>query len=175
MGLLWTVGQTGLSDTNAHLCELFSRYFPDISENCQASDWIVTTAGYLFFLAVAITVLEIVWIIFKWPSRKPNVVGADASSPILSSQTAPSPTKNEGNDTVDLTILVEWRCSKLPEIFPPSRKMCTVGLWSDASTGIGSQEASGCPDQRLRNGLLRCKRKRIYATSQITGKSRFSM
>src|ERR1700724_496659 len=57
MGLIWTVGQTGLSDTNAHLCELFSRYFPDISENCQASDWIVRIAGYLFFLAIAITIL----------------------------------------------------------------------------------------------------------------------
>jgi hypothetical protein len=47
MGLIWTVGQTGLSDTNAHLCELFSRYLPDVSENCQASDWIVSGAGYL--------------------------------------------------------------------------------------------------------------------------------
>jgi hypothetical protein len=46
------VGQTGIGDTNAHLCELFSRYFPDISENCQASDWIVKSAGYLFILAV---------------------------------------------------------------------------------------------------------------------------
>ena len=70
MGLIWTVRQTGGGDTNAHLCELFSRYFPDISENCQASDWIVTSAGYLFILAVVIAVLDIAWIVFKWPARK---------------------------------------------------------------------------------------------------------
>ncbi len=64
-------------------------------------------------------------------------------------KTAPSQNKNEVNDnTVDLTILVEWTYSKLPEIFPPSGKMCTVGLWSHASTGIGSQEASGAPGSK---------------------------
>jgi hypothetical protein len=82
MGLIWTVGQTGLSDTNAHLCELFSRYFPEISENCQASDWIVRTAGYLFFLAVATTVLDIGWIIFKWPSKKPKEIPSNQTSPL---------------------------------------------------------------------------------------------
>jgi hypothetical protein len=59
MGLIWTVGQTGLSDTNAHLCELFSRYLPDVSENCQASDWIVSGAGYLFVISTCIFVLDI--------------------------------------------------------------------------------------------------------------------
>src|ERR1700730_5835532 len=72
MALIWTVRQTGGGDTNPHLCELFSRYFPDIPENCQASDWIVTSAGYLFFLAAAIAVLDSSWIIFKCLSRKPK-------------------------------------------------------------------------------------------------------
>jgi hypothetical protein len=57
MGLIWTVGQTGLSETNAHLCELFGQYF-SISENCQASDVIVTIAGYLCLFAVTVALLE---------------------------------------------------------------------------------------------------------------------
>jgi hypothetical protein len=84
MGLIWTVGQTGLSDTNAHLCEFFSRYFPDISENCPASDWIVTIAGYLFFVAVAIIVLDTFWIIFTWVSRKPRSTAASEQVKSLS-------------------------------------------------------------------------------------------
>jgi|SRR5476649_2735890 hypothetical protein len=64
MGLIWTVGQTGLSDTNAHLCELFGRYFA-ISENCQASDGIVTVAGFLCFISIVASLLSLAWIIAK--------------------------------------------------------------------------------------------------------------
>jgi hypothetical protein len=75
MGLIWTVGQTGLSDANAHLCELFSRYLTDIPEDCQASDWIVSIAGYLFLFAVGIAALDIAWIFVtpKAPVCKPKL------------------------------------------------------------------------------------------------------
>jgi hypothetical protein len=153
MGLIWTVGQTGLSDTNAHLCELFSRYLPDVSENCQASDWIVSGAGYLFVFAICIMVLDIAWIVSR-SNSKAHIAVEDEHLVARSEIT----TRNElvetktpeltGSNPLDLTILVEWRRSKLPEIFPPSGKICTVGLWSHTSTGIGSQEASGAPGSK---------------------------
>jgi len=72
MGLIWTVGQTGLSDTNAHLCELFSRYLPDVSENCHASDWIVSGAGYLCIIAIGISILDLIWIFSKRSDKPPS-------------------------------------------------------------------------------------------------------
>jgi hypothetical protein len=76
MGLIWTVGQTGLGDTNAHLCEFFSRYLPDIPENCQASDWIVSGSGYLFIFAVCIMVLDILWIFSSRSDKLPIAMAA---------------------------------------------------------------------------------------------------
>jgi hypothetical protein len=96
-----------------------------------------------------ITVLDAFWIIFTWASRKPiavDIIGASSSIP--ASQTASSQSKNEVNNTVDLTILVEWHPSTLLEIFPPSGKICTVGFWSHGSTGIGSSEVSGTPGSK---------------------------
>lgn len=67
--------------------------------------------------------------------------------------------QTQGNDnTVDLTILVEWSRSKLPEIFPPSGKIGTVGLWSHASAGMGSQEASGAPGSKAPGWPLEMQR-----------------
>jgi hypothetical protein len=79
MGLIWTVGQTGLSETNAHLCELFGQYF-SISENCQASDVIVTIAGYLCLFAVTVALLDLAWIISKKTAPKTPVSITDAPS-----------------------------------------------------------------------------------------------
>ena len=66
MGLLWTIGETGRPDTNAHLCEFARHYFPDISPDCQAADWIVSAAGWLFVIAVLIAVVDLAWIVAAW-------------------------------------------------------------------------------------------------------------
>jgi hypothetical protein len=79
LGLIWTVGQAGLSDTNAHLCELFGQYF-SISENCQASDGIVRIAGYLCLFAITVTFLDLAWIISKKMAPKAPAPITDAPS-----------------------------------------------------------------------------------------------
>lgn len=66
MGLLWTIGQTGTRDTDAHLCEFAARYFPAIPQDCQAADWIVSAAGWLFVLAVLVALANLAWIIATW-------------------------------------------------------------------------------------------------------------
>jgi hypothetical protein len=78
---------------------------PDVPENCQASDWIVTIAGYLFILATAIAVLDIGWIIFKWSPRPRKTPLNQTSIEIIFDPTNPakrfwsfeSPQDEQGN------------------------------------------------------------------------------
>ncbi|MCJ2085042.1 hypothetical protein MKK88_03405 [Methylobacterium sp. E-005] len=80
-GAVWTVGQTGPKETNAHLCEFVGRYVPGTPSDCGALDLAVSIVGWLFIASLLIALAEAAWIVAGWQGwRRAKDVGA---SPVL--------------------------------------------------------------------------------------------
>ena len=92
MGLLWTVAQTGSADTSAHLCEFARHFSSDVPADCHAADWIASTAGWLFIVAVVVALGDIAWIIATWRgwSRRKPIEAEPAPLPSLEIHFDPS-------------------------------------------------------------------------------------
>ncbi|SFM83862.1 hypothetical protein [Methylobacterium pseudosasicola] len=78
-GAVWTVGQTGPQETNAHLCEFVGRYLPDTPPDCGALDLTVRVAGWLFVASLFVAIAKIAWIATGW-RRGRRTKGAEAAS-----------------------------------------------------------------------------------------------
>ena len=116
MSLVWTIGQTGQSETNAHLCDFARRYFPDVTAECQAVDRIVTIAGWLAIFGVVLFLGSLALRVSTWagwkraeqPDTKPTLeIHFDPTNPSRRFWSFESP--RDENGTVQPGLYHEYR------------------------------------------------------------------
>lgn len=114
-------------------------------------------------------VLPIIGLWLFWKTRPGKMTAGAEEMP------SPLETKTKGGNSLDLTTLVEWHHSKLPEVFPPSGKICKSDSGHMLQLESGLRRQAGRLDQKLQTGILRCKLKRTCVALQTTVASLFSM
>jgi hypothetical protein len=100
-GYIWTVGQTGVSETNKHLCELGRQFVAGLSDTCeihQAFAWawgvlFLAACGYLLYFAAHFVAKRVA-------TARPVTSGAPPAAPLSPSEPAVPPTEASGGQDV---------------------------------------------------------------------------
>jgi hypothetical protein len=63
--LFWTVAQVAPSDMDKHLCEFIGRYMPEVPEDCQARDLIISIIQTAFYIVLFLFFVDMSIICFR--------------------------------------------------------------------------------------------------------------